>query len=224
MVLMKEESEYIEETRKAFDKYSERYEDWFSKDEGKIIKKTEMRAVERLVPNGKGLEVGVGSGIFASNLGINYGIDPSKNMLNIAQKRGIETVLGIAEMLPFKEGSFDFILFMFTISFLTDPLKAFREAHRVLKKNGELIICYIQKNSPWGEYYREKKDNNHDSYKHAKFHTNEEIKNLIKKTDFRTTESVSTLFQKPKAVEKVEEPNEGSDESAGLCCVKAVKN
>lgn len=214
----------VEEIRKTFNQHSERYESWFSEKQGKLIKETEKRAVERLIPKGSGLEAGVGSGIFASALGIDYGIDPAEELVQIARSREVKTVLGIAEMLPFREKSFEYLLFMFTISFLKNPLKAFQEAYRALKPKGELIVCFITKESPWGKYYRKKKAENHNFYKHAQFHTTSKIIKLLKSSGFRKTKSLSTLFQKPNSVKKVEDPINGTHKSAGLCCFKAIKN
>lgn len=128
--------------------------------------------------------MGVGSGIFASALGIDYGIDPSEQMLQLARSRGVKAILGIAERLPFKDRSFDFLLFMFTLSFLADPLEAFHEVHRTLKRDGKLIVCFIPKDSPWGELYRKKKAEGHEFYKHARFHTSAKVEDFIKKSRF----------------------------------------
>lgn len=92
--------------------------------------------------------MGFGSGIFASELGVDYGVDPAEKLLQIAQSRGLKTVLGVAERLPFKDESFDFTLFMITLSFLADPLEAFGEARRVLKPEGKLISCFIPREGP----------------------------------------------------------------------------
>lgn len=210
--------------KKTFDENSERYENWFSKNVGKLIKKTEIRAVEKLIPNGRGLEVGVGSGIFASELGVDYGIDPSEKLLRMAQSKGVKTVLGIGEKLPFKNHSFDYLLLMFTLSFLTNPSEAFQESNRVLKDNGKFIVCFIPKESPWGKFYQEKKAQNHEFYKHSQFHKISGVEKLLKKSGFRKTKSVSTLVQRPGSVKKVEEPAESIRKSAGLCCFKTVKD
>ncbi len=214
----------IKETVDTFDKYSDRYEDWFSGEDGKIIKETEKRAARMLIPEGKGLEIGAGSGIFSSALGVNYGLDPAEELLRMASSRGIKTALGVAELLPFKKESFDFVLFMFTLSFLTDPSKAFREAREVLKPGGKLIVCFIPAESPWGKSYREKKTNGHDFYRHARFHSPERVEKFLDETGLKKMRSVSTLFQKPDSVEEVEDPIEGTYESAGLCCFEAKKS
>jgi len=72
-----------------FDRYHERYDDWFNKHEK--VYESELKAVRDLLPSkGKGIEIGVGSGRFAYPLSIGYGLDPSKKMLRLADERGIQ--------------------------------------------------------------------------------------------------------------------------------------
>lgn len=213
----------VAQVRKAFNENLERYESWFSKDRGRMVKEIEVRAAKKLIPEGIGLEVGVGSGIFASALGVDYGIDPAKKPLRLAQSRGVKAIRGIGERLPFKDRKFDFLLFMFTLSFLADSTEALQEANRVLKQKGKLIVCFIPKESPWGTHYRKKKSEGHDFYKHARFFSVSEVMNLLEQSDFTRTKKISTLFQEPGCVEKIEEPVEEIRDSGGLCCFKAVK-
>ncbi len=56
-----------------------------------------------------------------------------------ARARGIDVHPGVAEGLPFPDGRFDFILFVTTICFVDDLLKAFEEAFRTLKAGFEVL-------------------------------------------------------------------------------------
>ncbi len=85
----------------VFDTYTEEYEEWFNKN--KFAYLSEIEALKKVIPAGKGLEVGVGTGRFAEPLGIDIGVDPSENMLKIAKLRGIKTFQGYGENLPFKD-------------------------------------------------------------------------------------------------------------------------
>ena len=62
----------------VFNDYTEEYEEWF--DKNKFAYFSEIEALKKVIPKGKGLEVGVGTGRFAEPLGIDVGIDPSKNI------------------------------------------------------------------------------------------------------------------------------------------------
>ena len=85
------------------------YDLWFESHEGKPIFETEKHCLQGLFQTGKGqwLEVGVGSGRFASSLGISAGVDPSSGMLTIASRRDIRTVRGMGEDLPYRDATFD---------------------------------------------------------------------------------------------------------------------
>ena len=84
---------------KPFDKYASQYDDWFERN--KLAFESELQAIRGQLPkSNNGIEIGVGSGQFAVPLGIKIGIDPSKNMREIAQKRGINVINGVAEDKP----------------------------------------------------------------------------------------------------------------------------
>jgi len=62
----------------------------------------ELEAIRSVIPvKGRGVEIGVGSGIFASSPGIKDGIEPSSAMREQARERGINVIEGIAENLPY---------------------------------------------------------------------------------------------------------------------------
>ena len=71
----------------TFEEYAEDYDKWFDSPEGKALFKMEVAAVKLLIKNIEKpfLEVGVGTGRFASELGIEVGIDPSARVLEIAK-------------------------------------------------------------------------------------------------------------------------------------------
>ena len=121
-----------------------------------------------------GIEIGVGSGRFAAPFAIKLGVDPSKELGKIAQKRGIEVIEGVAESLPFPDSQFDFVLMVTTICFLDDIETAFNEIYRVLKSDGSLIIGFIDVKSPLGKFYNEHK-NESKFYKYAKFYSVNEV-------------------------------------------------
>ncbi len=115
---------------KCFDEYYERYEQWF--DDNRYTYLSELEAVRHFVPKrGKGIEIGIGSGKFAEPLGIKIGIEPSLNMRKLAEKKGIQTVEGVAEALPMNDSTFNYVLMVTTICFVDDIRQSFREARRI---------------------------------------------------------------------------------------------
>lgn len=79
--------ENVIKSDEIFDRNWKKYDDWFEKH--KVIYLSELKALRKAIPEGPGLEVGVGSGRFASLLKIKIGIDPSKNMLKFAKNEGL---------------------------------------------------------------------------------------------------------------------------------------
>lgn len=55
-----------------------------------------------------------------------------------------------AQNMPFKDKSFDVVILFEAIYYLKNPEKFAREAHRVLKKNGVLLICTVNKD--WSDF------------------------------------------------------------------------
>jgi len=202
-----------------FDKYHERYDDWFNRHEN--LYKSELEAVRELLPSeGKGIEIGVGSGRFAYPLSIGFGLDPSEEMLRIADERGIQVVRGVGEKIPFKNGSFDFALIVTTICFFDDPLKALKETARILKPEGTIIIGFIDKNSSLGQIYQKKKDEN-VFYSPAHFFSVEEVTDLLKKLGFSELSFVQTIFEGIDTT-SVEKPKKGYGEGS-FVVVRAEK-
>jgi len=72
---------------KAFDQYAEDYDKWFDTEKGRVLFELEVKTVRLLtkVLEHPFLEIGVGSGRFAKELGIDFGIDPSFRLLELAK-------------------------------------------------------------------------------------------------------------------------------------------
>src|SRR5450830_760673 len=114
----------------AFDDNANEYDNWF--DNNQEIYQSELLALKQSVPIDKiGLEIGVGTGRFAVPLGVRIGVDPSEAMSSIARQRCVKVIKGFADSLPFKDKSFDFVLFVTTICFLDDIYQALKEVYRV---------------------------------------------------------------------------------------------
>ncbi len=176
-----------------FETHTNKYEEWFDKHPD--IYQSELRALKALLPKSNaGIEIGVGTGRFAAPLGITIGVEPSKAMGQVARKRGIDVITGVAEALPFAEAQFDFALMVTTICFLNDIDASFREAYRVLRPEGALIIGFIDRNSRLGKIYQEKKKDN-VFYKDATFYSVDEVVSRLQEAKFRDFTFVQTLFE-----------------------------
>jgi SAM-dependent methyltransferase len=151
------------------------------------------------------------------------GLDPALTTLKLAEKRGIETVQGIGEKLPFDDGSFGCVLIIVTICFVEDPFKVLIEAKRVLKKDGRIIIGLVPADSPWGAFYHKKKRQGYPFYERSRFYSFDETNKLLEDAGLKITRIRSTLIRRPEQPRQVEEPVEGYVKGAGFLCMEARK-
>lgn len=207
-----------------FDPLALAYDDWFEQ-EGKLIFAIEVQAFQESLTSLRRpwLEVGVGSGRFAHTLGIEIGIDPSIRLLEMASKRGIAVFLGKGEQQPFDAGAFGTVFLIVTLCFVDSPSDVLNEASRVLVPDGKIALGLVLKESPWGKFYEQKKRQGHRFYKYATFYTYNEVIRLLEQAGFSIENAISTLFQKPHKVKRIELPRQGYSSSAGFTIMIAGK-
>jgi len=205
---------------KVFDEHAERYDSWYQKNP--ILFECEARVIRSLNLRGKGLSIGVGTGLLDYQAPIDIGIDPSVKMLKLTLTRGIEPIRAAGERLPFRDETFDFALMTVTICFLNSPKETILETGRVLRRHGKLAVCIVPKDSSWGEEYMKKAKAGHIFYRHARFYTLMEVEQLLKECSFKVITVKSTLSYSPYEKPRIEEPSE-SVKGKGFICVKAVK-
>ena len=206
-----------------FDRLAARYEEWFDSPGGRRIFAAEVQALEDLLVDmpRPWLEVGVGTGRFAEALGVDAGLDPSAAMLRIAAGRGVSTRTGSAEDLPYPDSAYGALLLVVTICFLSEPREALREAARVLRDQGRLLVGLVPRDSPWGILYSRKGKDGHPFYSEATFYTCSEIIGLAESEGFQLERARSCLFESPEAdLPAYEEPHEGLVSGAGFAVMR----
>jgi len=204
---------------RIFNKRWKQYDEWFEKHQK--IYQSEIIALKKIIPSGLGLEIGVGTGRFASSLSVRFGLDPSFNMLKCARRRNVGVIQGLGENLPFKDESFNFILIVVTICFVDEPLNLLRESVRILRKKGELILGILEKKSAWVRFYEARADQS-KFYEDAHFFSAEEILQTFKNIGIEYRGAYQTLLQSPPDISKIEEPRKGFGQG-GFVVLKAVK-
>lgn len=179
----------------VFDERAPEYDQWFDAHES--VYQAEVAALRKLVPPiGMGIEVGVGTGRFAVPLGIKLGIDPSRRMLEISRQRGLRVCQAVGERMPFRDGQFDLVLLVTVICFVDDVPTLFRELRRVLKRGGQLIIGFINRDSELGRLYEQRKEESL-FYREARFYSVEQVAGLVEAADFDSLRFCQTLFDHP---------------------------
>jgi SAM-dependent methyltransferase len=175
----------------VFEESAHEYDDWFSRHE--IAYRSELAAVRSLLPIGRGLEIGVGTGRFAAPLRIEVGVEPAQAMAKFARNRGIQVIRGYAKALPVAAASFDFVLMVTILCFLQNPLQALIEATRVLKPQGRLIIGLIDPDSPLGRSYEANKEKSR-FYRQAIFHRIRQVLQWLEELGYPEPEIRQTIF------------------------------
>lgn len=203
-----------------FDAHSNAYEEWFSRNPH--VYRSELKAVAHFIPvEGEGLEIGVGSGRFAAPLGIEVGIEPSREMRRLARLRGITVFNAVAEKIPFPDRRFDFALMATTICFLDDIEKSFQEARRVLRNHGPFIIGFVDRDSPLGRIYQQRKEENL-FYREATFYGCEEVISLLRDSGFEPPQVIQTVFGRLEEIHRVQDFCSGHGEG-GFVVIRAAK-
>ncbi len=204
----------------VFEKHAREYDRWF--ETNTYTYESEVLAVQSLLPRGgKGLEVGVGTGRFASKIGIKVGVEPAQAMALIARQRGMQVYEARAEALPFADKSFDFVMMVTTICFLQDVLQALQETRRILKVGGNIIIGMIDKDSPLGKSYEAKKWKS-TFYRYAHFYSVAQVVDWLSQLGFGTIKTCQTIFKPPNEMNAVEPVKDGHGEG-GFVVIAAQK-
>ena len=109
---------------------------------------------KKVVPLAKGrvLEIGIGSGLNLqfydySHVEYIWGLDPSAQMLKLAEKRAkdiqceLEFIGLSGEKIPLASNSVNTVLVTYTLCTIPSAVQALSEMRRVLMPGGELIFC-----------------------------------------------------------------------------------
>jgi ubiquinone/menaquinone biosynthesis C-methylase UbiE len=104
------------------------------------------------LPRGKVLlDLGCGTGLFMRKYGETggnaTGLDISRGMIENARGRcnGFEFCMGTAEVLPFRDQTFDAVSCLLAFSYLANPAHMLAEANRILKPGGRIAVCTLSR-------------------------------------------------------------------------------
>ncbi len=206
----------------VFNERANEYDNWF---EDSLLFEIETAAIKALKfpASPPALEIGVGPGRFAQELGSGFGIDPANAPLHLAANRKIKVCQAVGELLPFVSDCFSRVSIFFTLCFVQNPAEVLQECHRVLQKDGNLILGFVPATSQWGKALQQKKEAGHPFYEYAHFFSLQECEELIQENKFSIINSSSSLYQKPGEVTIMEQPSFGMDKDAGFIVLNLQK-
>jgi len=97
------------------------------------------------------------------------------------------------------------------LCFLADPFRGLREATRVLKPRGLLIIGMIDPDSPLGRAYEANKKKS-KFYRQARFHPVGQVLKWLENLGYADFKNCQTIFQDPATIKVLQPVNEGHGE------------
>ncbi len=175
-----------------FERFPDHYDEWFVVHGPEYER--ELEAVRQLMPaGGRALEVGVGSGRFAAPLDVGFGVEPSWTMARRAMARGVQVVQGVAEALPIGSGAVDVVLMVTTICFVDSLSMSLREAWRVLRNGGRIVVGFVDRESELGHAYLRRKDRSR-FYRSAVFYSTAEVIESLQRAGFDGIVARQTLL------------------------------
>ncbi|MFW5912407.1 MAG: class I SAM-dependent methyltransferase [Candidatus Hadarchaeota archaeon] len=183
---------------------------------GKELMKREAKIIEdSLNKCDRALSIGCGIGSIGNRINkwkIFY-LDSSPQMIAEAKKR-VEgpLILANAEMMPFKEKSFDCIYSVTSLEFIEKPKKVIYEASKILTSKGRFFAMML---NPRSEYFKSHAERDKSYFRKIKHHPKIIEKHMAK---YFSTESRYILGIEKERIFETENP-----EKASLYVVKGKK-
>jgi len=151
---------------------------WWHVGRREIVKSLLLRIP--LNKNSHILDVGCGTGgnlEILSKFGEVIGLDRSKDAIEFSHRKGFKNcIVGEAENINYPNESFELIAALDLLEHIDDEQKALREFHRVLKKEGYLLIMVPAYQFLWSEH--------DDVLFHKRRYTLSGLNSIIKKANF----------------------------------------
>ncbi len=168
-------------------------------------------------------DIGCGNGVFTAYLKHLlpncelHGIDSSDYALNKAIENGFDKISMVndfsSDLIPYSDESFDLIICKDVLEHLVNPMHLVKEMHRLLKKDGKLLIHVPNHFSIWGrlrfllnnqiDTFSYFKESDRYNFPHIRFYTYDSLLNMTKKAGFNNAENISYFFSQPPKIHRL---------------------
>ncbi|HOI58510.1 MULTISPECIES: methyltransferase domain-containing protein [unclassified Methanoculleus] len=142
----------MKKVQQHYDEVADVYDDRYDGRRGKCYHKHICDHVMSVLPrDGFLLDLGCGTGLFVQRYveegGRAVGLDISPGMVRHGRHRCPESgfCVGTADVLPFKDETFNALASLLAFSYVPDPEGMLRECYRVLKPGGRIAICTLSR-------------------------------------------------------------------------------
>jgi ubiquinone/menaquinone biosynthesis C-methylase UbiE len=132
----------------------------------RLLRRMTLRRLERCRPYGDLLDAGCGPGHLAIAIGRSFpglkvtGLDNNPHVLAAALRnrsrvpiRNVSFQSGDVQLLPYADGSFDFVVSTLSLHHWRDAHRALAEIHRVLRPGGRLLLMDLRRDCSWWFFY-----------------------------------------------------------------------
>jgi ubiquinone/menaquinone biosynthesis C-methylase UbiE len=142
----------VKKVQQHYDEVADVYDDRYDGRRGKCYHRHISDHVMRELPKGGFLlDLGCGTGLFVQRYveegGRAVGLDISPGMVRHGRQRCPESgfFVGTADVLPFKDATFDALASLLAFSYVPNPEAMLRECFRVLKPGGRIAVCTLSR-------------------------------------------------------------------------------
>lgn len=187
------------------------YTRWRATTLGRVTEALEQRRILELVGSVDGkrvLDLGSGDGLltatFASRGASAVGVDIDRSMLRAAvaradprQRQPPRFVQGRLERLPFRDATFDVVVAVTVLCLLSDRAIAVREAARVLRPGGRLIVGDLGRWNTWAARRRIKGWLGSRQWRSAHFSTAADLSRLVEGAGLTVDAARGSVYYPP---------------------------
>ncbi len=186
------------------------YAAWRERTLGRITERLERAAVLELAGPVEGrdvLDVGCGDGTYAVTFAALRarvsGLDPSIPALRAAGSRAagagvrLSLVSGDAGRLPFEARTFDLVIAVTALCFVSDPERAVGEIARVLRPGGRLVIGELGRWSAWAAWRRLRGWLGSGTWRGSRFWTSASLRQLLERAGLAPGRVRGAAFHPP---------------------------